>query len=148
MNFRTLGPPIFSTLEGQAQSISRFEQSDEPMAYIVCDFLDYDFQDDDYWSPVPANAKAVDIVEKFLPSHPNYELIRYKRHATSPQMAAELYAEMWYTDYGWPDDLDLIVTDPDGKEWRCKVSVETKFIFTAACEEFGIDSDTDEVEDQ
>lgn len=39
--------------------------------------------------------------------------------------AARLWAEYHHNDYGCPDTMTALVTDPDGKRWRVEVCVET-----------------------
>lgn len=71
---------------------------------------------------VPANRKA------------EAQSKQYDDYASHEQQAAEMLAEKVHTDWDCPSGFEFIVTDPEGRRWRCDVTVDYDPVFSAGSE--------------
>lgn len=103
-------------------SFTGIEDADkEPLFYHIIEAHEAGTPDP-YVYQVPANLKAVGLVKG------------YDDYASHEQQAAEMLAEKVHTDWDCPSGFEFIVTDPEGRRWRCDVTVDYDPVFSAGSE--------------
>jgi hypothetical protein len=94
-------------------SFSGIESADEkPRWYLVVDADDADCECPVFFR-VPGNREASDKSKNFPHDY-----------AFNEQQAAEMWAEYYWSEFECPEQMECIVTDPEGKKWRCEVYIE------------------------